>query len=65
MTEFDNIEKRALDRPSSGLDESGDAIARLDCPPSFRPFMRIPTAPVDPSSFDNLCWLNPRGVWAS
>ena len=65
MCEFDDVERRALDRPISCLDENGDEIARLDSPPVFSPVMKKPTGPVNPSSFDNLCWLNPRGIWAS
>ncbi|KAF8634383.1 hypothetical protein AX15_000953 [Amanita polypyramis BW_CC] len=64
-TEFEDIEARALRRPSSRLDEDEDEIARLDTPLVFSPVMREPTGPVDPSSFDNLCWINPHGFWES
>ncbi|KAK2460027.1 hypothetical protein APHAL10511_007950 [Amanita phalloides] len=62
-SEFDNIEALALNRPKSHLNEDGDEIANLDSPPVFRPIMKKPTGAVHPSSFDNLCWINPRGIW--
>ncbi|KAF8624717.1 hypothetical protein AX17_007048 [Amanita inopinata Kibby_2008] len=63
-TEFDDIETHALNRSSESPEVEGDEVARLDTPLVFRPAMTPSTGPMDPATFNNLCWINPRGYWA-
>ena len=66
-TEFDDIEARALSRPSCNPDEGKDEIGDMDPKLVFRPVFRRSTGGCveEKSSFDNLCWINPEGVWAT
>ncbi|PFH50851.1 hypothetical protein AMATHDRAFT_60342 [Amanita thiersii Skay4041] len=65
-TEFDNIEIRALKRARTCLeDEENRDVCDGHPPLVFYPVMNPPTGPFDAFTFDNLCWINPRGRWAS